>query len=102
MIQHIVLVKFKNKIAVEQREELIQKSKKLKEHIVGIIDIQQGFNFSDRNQGYEYAATILFKDKHALEQFGSHPKHLDVVSYLREIGLDDIVVVDFETEYPFK
>lgn len=96
MIEHMVLVKFTEDVTELQKEELIQKSMGLKAKIPGILDLQQGLNFSQRNQGYEYGVTIRFENKEALESFDSHPKHLEVVSYLRQIGLEDIVVVDFE------
>ena len=96
MIEHIVLLKFSNETTSLQIRELISKTKKLKEWIPGILDVQQGQNFSDRNQGYDVGMTIRFEDKQSLKQFGPHPKHQEVQAYCREIGLVDITVVDFK------
>ena len=95
MIEHIVLLEFSNETTSLQIRELISKTKKLKEWIPGILDVQQGRNFSDRNQGYDVGMTIRFEDEQSLKQFGPHPKHQEVQAYCREIGLVDIIVVDF-------
>ncbi|MDT8862501.1 Dabb family protein [Alkalihalobacillus sp. MEB130] len=96
MITHIVLIKFSKEVTDAQVDTLIEKTLKLKEEIPGIIEIHQGRNFSDRSQGYEVGMTIKFENKQALENFGPHPKHLEVVDYLKsELGLADIIVVDF-------
>lgn len=96
MIEHIVLIKFSPNTTQEQKEELIRRTLLLKEKIPGIIDIQQGFNFSPRSQGYEVGLTVRFQDLDALENYGPHPAHQEIVSYLNQIGLEDSIIVDFE------
>ncbi|QST01740.1 Dabb family protein [Pontibacillus sp. ALD_SL1] len=96
MIEHIVLFKFEEQTTKEQQNEAIKRLTSLRHEIPGIIDIQAGLNFSDRNKGYELGLTVRFEDKEALEQYGPHEKHQEVVAYLKEIGLSDILVVDFE------
>ncbi|WP_226526917.1 Dabb family protein [Metabacillus niabensis] len=96
MVEHIVIFKFNETTSVEQQTEAIQKLKNLKHEISGIIDIQAGLNFSDRSQGFQVGLTVRFEDKQSLEAYGPHEKHQEAVSYLKEIGLSDIVVVDFE------
>lgn len=96
MIEHIVLIKFSSKTTVEQKEELIKKTLLLKEIIPGIIDIQQGLNFSNRSKGFEVGLTVRFKDRTSLESYGPHPAHQEVVHYLNEIGIEDSIIVDFE------
>ncbi|WP_138418115.1 Dabb family protein [Aquibacillus sediminis] len=96
MVEHIVLLKFSNETTIEQKQELINRTLRLKEMIPGIIDLQQGFNFSNRSQGYEIGLTIRFKDRTSLEQYGSHPAHQEIKAYLQEIGLEDSIFVDFD------
>jgi hypothetical protein len=96
MIEHIVLLKFVPETTHEQKDELIRRTLELKNVIPGIIDIQQGVNFSNRNQGYGVGLTVRFEDKLSLENYGPHPAHKDVFSYLKEIGLEDSIIVDFE------
>jgi hypothetical protein len=97
MIEHIVLIKFKDKLEEAQVDELIKRTLNSKDKIPGIIDIQQGRNFSNRSQGYEIGLTVRFTDRNALENYGPHPEHQKIVSYLQELGVEDLIVVDFET-----
>ena len=96
MIEHIVLLKFVPETTHEQKEELIRRTILLKNVIAGIMDIQQGNNFSNRSQGYDMGLTVRFEDRISLERYGPHPAHQDVFSYLKEIGLEKSIIVDFE------
>ncbi len=96
MVEHIVILKFNEQTTLEQQTEAIQRLKSLKQEIPGIVDIQAGFNFSERSQGFEVGLTVRFEDRQALEVYGPHEKHQEAVSFLKEIGLSDIIVVDFE------
>ncbi|WP_101844696.1 Dabb family protein [Halobacillus sp. Marseille-P3879] len=96
MIEHIVLVKFSHETTTEQKQELIRRTLRLKNIIPGIVDIQQGINFSSRSQGYDVGLTVRFKDRDSLENYGPHPAHQEIVSYLKNIGLEDSIIVDFE------
>ncbi|MFD2212495.1 Dabb family protein [Metabacillus endolithicus] len=96
MVEHIVIFKFNDSTTVEQQNEAIQKLTSLKNEISGIVDIQAGVNFSERSQGFELGLTVRFEDKQALEQYGPHEKHQEAVAFLKEIGLTDLIVVDFE------
>lgn len=96
MVEHLVIFKFAPETSNDQKTEAIQRLKQLKEKIPGILDLQAGFNFCERSQGFELGLSVRFEDKAALETYGPHPEHQQVVSFLREIGLTDIIVVDFE------
>ncbi|MBS4211634.1 MULTISPECIES: Dabb family protein [Neobacillus] len=96
MVEHIVLLKFSPKTTIEQKQETISRTLLLKEVIPGIMDIQQGINFSNRSKGFEIGLTVRFEDRTSLENYGPHPAHQEVFAYLQEIGVEDIIVVDFE------
>ncbi|PLT30022.1 Dabb family protein [Peribacillus deserti] len=96
MVEHIVLLKFAQETTQAQKDELIRRTLELKQIIPGIVDIQQGMNFSTRSQGYEMGLTVRFEDRTSLENYGPHPAHQAIVSYLKEIGLEDSIIVDFE------
>lgn len=96
MIEHIVLIKFSPNTTMEQKEELITRTLKLKGKIPGIVDIQQGINFSGRSKGYEIGLTVRFQDRASLENYLPHPAHQETLVYLREIGVEDTIIVDFE------
>ncbi len=96
MIEHIVLTKFSPSTTVEQKQELIRKTLLLKDKIPGILDIQQGFNFSSRSKGYDVGLTVRFQDQASLDHYLPHPAHQKIKDYLGEIGLEDRIIVDFE------
>lgn len=96
MVEHIVLIKTSSTTTEQQKQELIKRTLSLKKMIPGIVDIQQGINFSTRNKGYDIGLTVRFKDRDSLEYYQAHPAHQEVVFYLKEIGVEDSIVVDFE------
>ena len=98
MIEHIVLIKSLPNTTIRQKEQLIQKTLKLKEIIPGILDIQQGNNFSDRSKGYDMGLTVRFEDRKSLENYIPHPAHQEIIAYLKEIGVEDTIIVDFEID----
>jgi hypothetical protein len=96
MIDHIVLVKFAETTTVEQLKEVVKRFKALEQHLEGVIDIQAGINFSEKNQGYQVVLTTRFESKAALEAYGPHPEHQAVAAFIREVGRLDSIVVDIE------
>lgn len=96
MVEHIVLLKWKEDAAPDKIEAAIAGLKTLKEVVPGILDLTCGENFSPRSQGYETALVVRFVDRAALEIYGPHPAHQAVVqSLINPIRLDTIAV-DYE------
>ncbi|WP_256218571.1 Dabb family protein [Bacillus sp. MUM 116] len=58
--------------------------------------MQQGYNLSQRNKGHEVGLTVRFEALRSLENYSLHPNHQEVFAYLKEIGLEDLIVVDLE------
>lgn len=77
-------------------KQAITMLKGLKDEIHGIEDLKAGLNFSGRSNGFEVGLTVTLSSKEALEEYGPHPKHQEVVSFLKEIGLEELIAVDFE------
>lgn len=96
MIDHIVLVKFGESTTQEQLQEVVDRFKALKNHLSGIVDLQAGINFSEKNQGYQVVLSVRFENKAALEAYGPNPEHQAVAAYIREVGRVDSIVVDIE------
>ncbi|MDQ0885281.1 hypothetical protein QFZ81_000369 [Paenibacillus sp. V4I9] len=96
MIDHIVLVKFGETTTQEQLQEVVDRFKALKEHLTGIVDIQAGINFSEKNKGYQIVLSVRFEDRAALEAYGPNPEHQAVAAYIREVGRVDSLIVDIE------
>jgi heme-degrading monooxygenase HmoA len=96
MIEHIVLFKFSEKTTKEQKEEGMRRLRELKKLLPGIVDLQTGFNFTQRSKGYEIGLVVRFATKADFEHYGPSPEHQAVVAYLKEIGLEDTLALDFE------
>ncbi|NEW09759.1 Dabb family protein [Paenibacillus sp. SYP-B3998] len=96
MIDHIVLVKFSETTTQDQLQQVVEKFRALRNHLVGIVDLQAGLNFSEKNQGYQIILTVRFENKAALEAYGPNPEHQAVAAYIKEVGRIDSIVVDME------
>lgn len=96
MIDHIVLVKFAETTTEEQLKEVVSRFKALEQHLEGVLDIQAGINFSEKNQGYQVVLSTRFENKAALEAYGPNPEHQAVAAFIREVGRLDSIVVDIE------
>lgn len=96
MIDHIVLVKFAETTTQEQLQEVVDRFKALRAHLTGIVDIQAGINFSEKNKGYQVVLSVRFEDRAALEAYGPNPEHQAVAAYIREVGREDSLIVDIE------
>ncbi|UKS26829.1 Dabb family protein [Paenibacillus sp. HWE-109] len=96
MIDHIVLVKFGETTTNAQMQEVVDRFKALRAHLTGIVDIQAGINFSEKNKGYQVVLSVRFEDRAALEAYGPNPEHQAVAAYIREVGREDSLIVDIE------
>lgn len=96
MIDHLVLLKFGAATTQDQKDAVIRSLRSLQGKVPGIVDLRCNYNFSERSQGFEIGLTARFETKEALQAYGPHPEHQKVVSHMREVGLTDMIVVDFE------
>lgn len=95
MIDHIILLKFQETTTIERLLEVVERFKSLRPHLSGIVDMQGGLNFSERNQGYQLVLTVRFENQAALEAYESNPAHHACSAFIRESGRLDGIVVDF-------
>lgn len=95
MIQHIVLFKFSNHTTREQKEEGMRRLRKLTKELPGILDLHTNFGFSELAKGYEVGLAVQFTDMAAFENYDPSDEHQAVVSYLKEIGLTDVLELNF-------
>lgn len=92
-----MLFQFDESTSEAQKSELIGKLKSLQEEIPGIENLKVGKDFTKRSKGYDIGLFVEFSNVESFEQYGPHPKHQEVVAYLQEIGVKDIIVNDFES-----
>ncbi|KUO97149.1 Dabb family protein [Ferroacidibacillus organovorans] len=95
MIEHVVLLAWKEDTPRTEQERLLRELLALKEKIPGILSVSGGANFSARSQGYHHGFIVTFKDRASLDAYGPHAEHQRVVAQLQPV-LQSILVLDFE------
>jgi hypothetical protein len=98
MVEHIVLLKFKEQLTEEKQQEVVNRLKDMKGKIPGIVNLEAGIDFSGRSKGFSIGAIIRFEDEAALENYGPHEVHQDFIKFIKENGHEDTLVVDFRLE----
>ena len=95
MVVHIVMFKFKE----ENKEENILKTKKLLEALVEKIEdlksLEVGIDFNQSQRAFDLSLYSTFNSKDALNTYATHPAHLEVVAFIKEVTLES-KVVDYE------
>ncbi len=91
MIKHIVMFKFKD----ENREENLIKTKKMLETLLDTVpmlkSMEVGINFSREARAMDLSLYSEFETKEDLEQYANHPKHLEVVKFIKSVAIESKV-----------
>jgi len=96
VVEHLVILKFKEDATQEQVDAFLENAKSLRDKFEGVVDLSVGANFTDRSQGYTHGVCVRFRDRADLEHYLPHPDHVAVVeNYIKPI-LDDLIVIDYE------
>ena len=100
-ITHIVICWLKKHGNTEDRKQLIEAAKILRE-IPGIIDLRVGKVFSSSklqvDSSYDIALSITFKDENTFREYETHPIHKKAVQEALAPLVSKFVVYDFENE----
>ena len=96
MIEHIVLFKVKAGTPAEQVEAMLEGLRSLKTQVPGIVDLTAGTNLTDRGKGFTHGLVVRFEDRLALDAYGPHPAHQDVVQRRVRPIVEDLIAVDYE------
>jgi hypothetical protein len=94
MVIHTFFFRWKPGTTDAQKQRAQDTIRGLHTQIPGILETNVGVNFSPRSQGYEFAGVMKFTDRAALDAYGTHPVHLELLSWL--MPLIDPIEVDFE------
>lgn len=94
MVIHTFAFRWKAGVGEDQKLRVIAAIRALQGKIPGLLETWVGVNFSPRSQGYELGGTMKFTDRAALEAYGGHPVHQELLRWL--MPLIDPVEVDFE------
>lgn len=96
MVIHTFAFRWKPGVTEEQRRRVISAIGNLQGKIPGLEETWVGVNFSPRSQGYELGGVMKFSSREALESYGVHPVHQELLGWL--MPLIEPVEVDFVAE----
>ena len=99
-VMHVVLFKWKSDAHPDAIAAAVQGLRGLREKIDGILELSCGGNFSVRSQGFHTGLVVRLRDRAALDAYGPHPAHQDVVNGLVAPIREDIIVVDYDLDAP--
>jgi len=92
MIKHIVLLKTKENAPLQ---EIKKKIENLKNEIKEIISIEAGIDINFDPASSNLAIITILKNEKDLEIYAKHPKHIEVIKFIKPYILERNVV-DFE------
>ena len=85
MVKHIVLFDFKP----ENKQENLLKAKGMLESLVDTVpslkNIEVGQNFSQEERAMDLSIITTFDNKEGLALYANHPKHLEVVDFIKTV-----------------
>ena len=95
MIKHVVMFRFK---ALETKQENILKAQEellnLESKIETLETVEVGLNYNDSPQAYDLVLITTHKSDKDLEDYQVHSEHQKVVSFIKTV-ISDRVVVDY-------
>lgn len=95
MVVHIVMFQYRE----ENRDTNIAKTKEMLEALVakieGLNKMEVGIDFSKSDRSFDLSLYSTFDTKEDLEVYRTHPAHLEVVSFIKEVTVQS-KVVDYE------
>jgi len=98
MIKHIVLWNFKKSLTTEEKETASQRMKReleaIKPLVSGTAELQVVKNEMD-SSNCDIALISTFESGEALEQYQSHPKHLEAKDFIADV-VERRVCLDYE------
>jgi hypothetical protein len=100
MLEHIVVLKLKPGVTLEQTQALLNGLVALQVSgaIPGMLEVTGGYNNSPegRNQGFSYGFIVRFRDAAARDAYLPHPEHKKLgAAFVRPIA-EEVFVFDYE------
>jgi len=92
MIVHIVMFEFKE----ENRAANIAKAKEMLEALVEkigpLLSMEVGIDFNGSERAMDLSLISTFETKEGLSEYATHPAHLEVVAFIKEVTTSSKVV----------
>lgn len=87
------MIKFKERKNLQENSNYLKKLlMDLENSIDSLNKMQVGINFSTRPSAHDIVLIADFDDEAGLDEYRIHPKHVKVLDYLKEKGVQSTVV----------
>jgi hypothetical protein len=93
MYIHMFAFRWKPGITQQQKAQIAAAIKKFQGQIPGLQETFVGENDSSRGQGFAFGGVMKFVDKAALDAYGGHPAHQELLRWL--MPLIEPIEIDF-------
>ena len=94
MLNHVVLIKFKQNIPQEMIQELEALLEELPNKIFEIHSFEFGRDIIHSDRSYDFALVSLFANTQSLQRYQAHPEHQAVLTKMQSIS-ESVLRVDF-------
>lgn len=82
MVRQIVLIRWKNGISEQSKNDIAIGLRSLEENIDEVHAMEMGDDLGVRPDNFDFGISVDFSDKDAYLRYRTHPAHLDVVERL--------------------
>lgn len=93
MMIHMFAFRWVDGVRAEQKAKAATQIRELQGQIPGLLETFVGANVSPRGHGYELGGVMKFADATAFAEYGGHPAHQALLSWL--MPLIEPLEVDF-------
>ena len=97
MVKHIVLLKLKDGVSLDQTAPILEGLTGLKDKLDGIVDVTGGVNNSPegKSNGYQWGFVMTFEDEASRNAYLPHPEHKAVSAGTIRPIVDGVLVFDY-------
>jgi len=92
VIVHIVIFQFKDKNKEENIEKVSSMLNALIDSVPTLKRMEVGRNFNDSDRAMDLSIITTFDDRDGLSRYATHPEHLRVVEFIKEVTTQTKVV----------
>ena len=97
-VKHIVMWKIEGDNKEDRALKIKEALESLRGKIEGLLAIEVGIDFSKTADSSDILLYTEFKDKAALDAYGTNPEHLKVIPIIKELrGTGERRVVDYNS-----
>ncbi len=92
MIVHIVMFKFKDENKKENLEQVKERLENLLNEIPTLKSMEVGIDVNHSQRAMDLSLYSTFDDEEGLKTYATHPAHLEVVAFIKEVSIESKVV----------